>query len=179
MAQTADVERAATETHPLPPTPVSEEVKDADWSQKDSAEVRPGTPNSIGNDLDFSHNREVSESSMQHSPPTYSGSTKRKPVPASISQSNGRGPEVRLQEAPASPVSISPAHIGILEPERASILMDGDSDSFGESDADIRPPVLLALPWASVLADRRRGGESSAHGKATRQHDPQNGGRDA
>ncbi|KXT04452.1 hypothetical protein AC579_1127 [Pseudocercospora musae] len=130
MAQTADVERAAIDSHPRPPTPVSEEVKHADCSKKDSAEVRPGTPNSIGNDLDFSHNREVSESSVQHSPPTYSASTRRKPVPVSISQGNGRGgSEVRLQEAPASPVSISPAHVGILDPERASILMDGDSDS--------------------------------------------------
>ena len=57
----------------------------------------------------------TSQDSLQRTPPKASISVKRKPVPV-LSQ-----PEVRLQEAPASPISIKPPTPGIREPEAASI----------------------------------------------------------
>lgn len=140
MAQTASVERAATaDNHPLPPTPVSEEVKEVDWPKRNAPDVRPGTPNSMGHDADFVYNREVSEDSIQHSSPPYSPSTKRKPAATALVQSNDHAPEVRLQEAPASPVNISPAHIGIMEAERASVVSESDRDS-KRTSRDVETP---------------------------------------
>lgn len=62
--------------------------------------------------------RSVSQGSQQQTPPS-AGSFKRKAVPQATPIL--QHPELRLQEAPASPVSISPPKLGIREPEAAAI----------------------------------------------------------
>ncbi|CAK4031316.1 related to protoplast regeneration and killer toxin resistance [Lecanosticta acicola] len=91
----------------------------------------PGTPSSPStSNGHYSHSRDYSESSsLQQSPPPHKPgqSVQTKHIP-SITP----GPELRLQEAPGSPVSIYPPRMGILDPETASINqvpVHGDAES--------------------------------------------------
>lgn len=118
MAQTV---RAVSYNHALPLTPDSptenqweghkrHTLYDGEWSGSPTAE--------------YNHSREIFEGSMQQ---THAASMRRKPVPANGIESHGHAPEVKVQEA-NSPVTISPPHMGIIESERGSIVLD-DNES--------------------------------------------------
>ena len=85
----------------LPQTPVSPPQKV--WDRASSPQMR-----------------RVSQGSLQRTPPRGSDDIRRKPAPT-FGQ-----PEVRLQEAPSSPVSISPPRLGLREPDAASIKQAAD-----------------------------------------------------
>ena len=111
--------------HELPPRPASPsgslqwEPKDGQLTGHNEEEGKPGTPTNG----EYVHNRYLSGSTIETSPPRDSLSVKRKPIPSSLQADHGHGPEVRIQHAPASPVNISPGQMSHMEGERASIHM--------------------------------------------------------
>ncbi|EME43781.1 hypothetical protein DOTSEDRAFT_71573 [Dothistroma septosporum NZE10] len=134
MAQLDHALHQQTFTHQLPVTPTSPgqeqwNGKEEAWLARPPTRSAPGTPSSDIN-AQFDHHRELSESSIQHSPenspPPTLGSVKRKAVPAALTQ---HGPEVRVQGTPASPVNINPPQFGLVEGETASInqALEGES----------------------------------------------------
>lgn len=100
------------------------------WDQRDEqwSANATGSAHSPSSDA-YTHNRNVSDGSLQRTPPKSMGSFSRKPVPSMLQQPHG--PELRLHGAPVSPVNISPARQGIMEPERGSISysVSGDDES--------------------------------------------------
>lgn len=94
---------------------------------------------------------------VQPTPPTSSPDFGRHPVPR-LEQ-----PEVRLQGAPASPVSISPPRRGIQEPESASIK---DVDAFTENRRVDTPDSGRQEGSAKSLPVRSRPGSGPARSSA-------------
>ncbi|KAF2164450.1 hypothetical protein M409DRAFT_67941 [Zasmidium cellare ATCC 36951] len=137
MAQTESAAQH-TYTHPLPQTPVSPgreqwDDRDQEWAQKQPPAAMPGTP-----PLNEEYGaRAGSPSSIQHTPPRQGSPVKRKAVPSPIIQ---HGPEVRIQDTPASPVSINPPQMGILEAETASIRQAAADDESRRSSRNVYTP---------------------------------------
>lgn len=137
MAQ-AETPRQDTFPHTLsqfpdpPPATPAEQRRDHDqqWPAYQADSTLPShPPPSPPASQEYVHNRRISNDSIQRTPPKPDtvGSVRRKAVPTPV-----QGPEVRLQEAPASPVEIT-ARMGNIsvEAETASIhhYADGDDDS--------------------------------------------------
>lgn len=115
-------------SHSTPYTPVSPTHEQ--WDEHDEQWAANATASAESPSSDaYTHNRNVSDGSLQRTPPTTMGSFDRKPVPSTLQTPHG--PELRLHGAPVSPVSISPGRQGIIEPERGSIgySISGDDES--------------------------------------------------
>ncbi|GIZ43977.1 hypothetical protein CKM354_000718600 [Cercospora kikuchii] len=172
MAQTQDA-FAASYNKQLPDTPESPnsvqwEPKDGRLTSTDTA-ARPGTP-TYG---EYSHNREISNATIESTPPRDSPSVRRKPVPSRLQPDYGQGPEVRIQHAPASPVNISPGHMSHIEGEQAAIQMSEEnrraSRDTATPDSGYRGSVS-SLPMRP--AQKSSIGESSHSRKSSGSFDP-------
>lgn len=145
------------------------EPQDGQLTGDQEGEFRIGTPTSG----EYSHNRYLSGSTIETSPPRDSLSVKSKGLASSLQVDHRNGPEVRIQHAPASPIHISPGQMAHSDGERASIHMSDDERSGSRGTATPDSGYTASVASIPVRpAPKTSNGESSQHRRSSGSFDP-------